>query len=202
MDDSPQSRGGKNRAENLSPEQRRDIARRGALARWQKVEVPEGTLIPKAIVSGVLPLGGIPCAVLDDDGNTRVLSQAGFLQALGRTRTPNSGGQSDAVANLPVFLRAKNLEPFISNDLVRSSTPIIFETEKGGGLGGNLGFGYRAQLLPDVCWVYQEAKMARKLLPSQDHIAEACTRILKALTNVAIDALVDEATGFQDIRAC
>ncbi|XOK10433.1 P63C domain-containing protein [Agrobacterium tumefaciens] len=201
MSDTPQSRGGKSRAENLSPEERKDIARRGALARWQKFEVPDGAVIPKAIVSGVLPLGGIPCAVLDDADNTRVLSQAGFLEALGRTRTPNSSRGGDAVANLPVFLRAKNLEPFISNELMRSSSPIIFETEKGGGLGGSLGFGYKAQMLPAVCWVYHEAKMARKLLSSQEHIAEAATRLLKGLTNVAIDALVDEATGYQDIRA-
>lgn len=39
----------------------------------------------------------------------------------------------EAIANLPVFLRARNLEPFISSELVRSSTPIIFETEKGDG---------------------------------------------------------------------
>ncbi len=201
MIDSPQSRGGKARAGNLAPERRSDIARRGAMARWNRIEVPEGAEIRKAIVSGVLALGGIPCAVLDDADNTRVLSQAGFLEALGRTRTPNSSGGSEAVANLPVFLRAKNLEPFISSELVRSSTPIYFETEKGGGLGGNVGFGYRAQLLPAVCWVYQEAKMAGKLLPSQAHIAEAATKLLKGLTNVAIDALVDEATGFQDIRA-
>jgi hypothetical protein len=200
MTDSAQSLGGKNRAKNLTPEERRAIARQGALARWQKVEVPEGTIIPKAVVTGVLPLAAIPCAVLDDDGNTRVLTQAGFLEALGRTRTPNSA-RNEAVADLPVFLRAKNLEPFISSDLMRSSTPIIFETEKGGGMGGNLGFGYKAQLLPEVCWVYQEAQMAGKLLPSQRHIGEAATKLLKGLTNVAIDALVDEATGFQDIRA-
>lgn len=195
-----QRKGGKMRALRLSPEEKSEIARRGAVARWQKHQVPEGTIVPKAIVAGVLPLGNIPCAVLDDAENTRVLTQAGFLEALGRTRTPNSG-PNEAVANLPVFLRAKNLEPFISNDLMRSSTPIMFETEKGGGLGGNIGFGYRAQLLPDVCWVYQEAKMAGKLLPSQEHIAGACIKLLKGLTNVAIDSLVDEATGFQDIRA-
>ena len=150
MSDTPQSKGGRNRADNLSPEQRRDIARRAAIARWQKFDVPAGTSVPKAIASGVLRLGGIPCAVLDDQENTRVLNQAGFLEALGRTRTPTSSGTSDAVANLPVFLRAGNLKPFISNDLMRSSTPIVFETEKGGGMGGSLGIGYRAQLLPEV----------------------------------------------------
>lgn len=200
MADSPQSKGGKTRAMRLTAEERSEIARQGAAARWQRFEIPEGTIIPKAIVAGILRLGEIPCAVLDDEENTRVLTQAGFLSALGRTRTPKSATR-EAVADLPVFLRARNLEPFISSELVRSSTPIIFGTEKGGGLGGNKGIGYRAQLLPQVCWVYQEAMMAGKLLPSQLHIAEACTRLLKGLTDVAIDALVDEATGFQDLRA-
>lgn len=202
-DDNAQKKGGLARAEKLTPAERSEIARQGAQARWQKLYVPEGTRIPKAIASGVLNLGGIPCAVLDDTDNTRVLTQAGFLEALGRTRTPTSAPQTDAddpIANLPVFLRAKNLEPFISNDLVRSSTPIIFETDRGGGMAGNKALGYKAQLLPHVCWVYQEAKMAGRILPSQQHIAEACTRLLKGLTNLAIDALVDEATGYQDIR--
>jgi hypothetical protein len=201
--ENPQSKGGRTRAEKLTPEERREIARQGAAARWQKLSVPDGTALPKAIVNGVLTLGNIPCAVLNDKDNTRVLTQAGFASALGRTRNPTSiqsSNPNDPVTNLPVFLRARNLEPFISNDLIRSSTPIIFETERGGGFGGNKALGYRAQLLPDVCWVYHEAKMAGKILPSQEHIAEACTRLLKGLTNVAIDALVDEATGFQDIR--
>ena len=43
--------------------------------------------------------------------------------------------------------------------------------------------------------------MAGKLVSGQKHIAEACTRLLEGLTDVAIDALVDEATGFQDVRA-
>jgi P63C domain len=43
--------------------------------------------------------------------------------------------------------------------------------------------------------------MAGKLVRGQRHIAIACTRLLEGLTDVAIDALVDEATGFQDIRA-
>lgn len=47
----------------------------------------------------------------------------------------------DPVANLPVFLRAKNLESFISNDLIRSSTPVIFETDRGGGMAGNKALG-------------------------------------------------------------
>src|SRR3546814_5198704 len=39
-----------------------------------------------------------------------------------------------------------------------------------------------------------------KLLPSQKHIGHACKEFLRALTNHAIDDLVDLATGFEDIR--
>lgn len=199
MVDTPQSKGGKNRALVLSKEQRHDIARAAALARWSATNA-DGSAVPKAIVTGILPLGGIPCAVLDDGENTRVLTQSGFLSAIGRFPNPKSATNS-VLANLPAFLRAKNLEPFISNDLIRSSTPIIFESERRGGAGGTRALGYRAQLLPQVCWVYHDAQRAGKLLPSQIHIADACTILLKGLTDTAIDALVDEATGFQDIRA-
>jgi len=194
--DNPQSRGGKLRAERLAPERRREIARQGGVTRWKRSIAPEGTIVRKAIASGILKLADIPCAVLDDDENTRVLTQAGFLRALGRFPYPKSANRQGLV-HLPAFLSARNLEPFISNDLISSSTPIIFDT----GVGGSLALGFKAQLLPQVCWVYHEAEMRNVLIPSQKHIAEACTILLKALTNVAIDALVDEATGFQDIRA-
>src|ERR1700693_4391878 len=90
MADTPQKKGGELRAENLSPERRQDIARQGAMARWDRLIVPAGTIVPKSVVSGVLQLGGIPCAVLDDEGNTRVLTQSGFLRALGRFPYPKS----------------------------------------------------------------------------------------------------------------
>jgi hypothetical protein len=41
---------------------------------------------------------------------------------------------------------------------------------------------------------------AGKLLPSQEHIRQSCRVFLKALTNRAIEDLIDEATGFDDIR--
>jgi hypothetical protein len=78
--------------------------------------------------------------------------------------------------------------------------PIIFEPYKGSGYRG-IAFGYKATLLPKVCWVYHDAIVAGKILPSQQRIAVVCEIMLRALTNVAIDALIDEATGFQDMRA-
>ena len=193
MKDAKKVAGGLARREALTPEERSAIARRAALAR-------HGKDLPKAIAEGAIVIGNlqITCAVLDDPGNTRVLTQEGFLTAIGRAGKAK-GGEGATVDGLPAFLRAKNLEPFISNDLMASTTPIEFVPLFGPGYQGRA-FGYKATLLPNVCWVYQDALLARKLLPSQLHIGEACRLFLKALTNHAIDDLVDRATGFEDMR--
>lgn len=152
--------------------------------------------LPKAIADGYLEIGSIslPCAVLDDLHNTRVLTQEGFLKSIGRAGKAK-GGEGSTVDGMPPFLRAKNLIPFITSDLIRSTEPIIYETRR-----GNRAFGYRATLLPSVCWVYHDAQLAGKLLSTQDHIAEACTALLRGLTDKAINDLVDEATGFKDLN--
>jgi hypothetical protein len=156
--------------------------------------------LPKAIAEGTLQIGDLllPCAVLDDRDNTRVFTQQGFLQAIGRSRAAK-GGEGASVDGKPAFLRAKNLEAFIFNELIASTTPIEFIPYKGPGYLGRA-FGYRAKLLPQVCWVFQDAMLASKLLPGQMHIGEKCRQLLKALTDHAIDDLVDRATGFEDMR--
>jgi hypothetical protein len=186
--------GGLARAASLSDDERRGIAQKAANVRWG---------MPRAIAEGTLIIGdiSIPCAVLDDEANTRVLTQEGFMEAIGRNRKAGGGegASGTEVGDLPVFLRASNLNAFISNDLRRSATAIEFISLRGGGLSGK-SFGYKADLLPGVCWVYQDALAAGKLLPVQKHIGEACRVFLKAMTNYAIDDLVDRATGFEDMR--
>lgn len=152
--------------------------------------------IPKAIASGFLEIGdkSLPCAVLNDTHNTRVLTQEGFLVSIGRAGKAK-GGEGSTVDGMPPFLRAKNLIPFIDSALVRSTEPIIYET-----ITGQRAFGYRATLLPAVCWVYQDAMLSGKILPAQDHIAKACTKLLRGLTDKAINDMVDEATGFRNLQ--
>lgn len=193
MKDEKKSAGGVARAKALSAEERSAIARKAALSRHAKG-------LPKAVAEGVLLIGDarLPCAVLDDEQNTRVLTQEGFLTAIGRAGKAK-GGEGASVDGKAAFLRAKNLEPFISNDLIESTTPVEFIPLRGPGYQGRA-FGYRAPLLPLVCWVYQDAMVAGKLLQSQTHIGQACRELLKALTNKAIEDLVDEATGFEDLR--
>jgi hypothetical protein len=181
------------RSKSLTPTDRSAIARKAALAR-------HGKGMPRAIAEGELKIGNqtFRCAVLDDADNTRMFTQEGFLTAIGRAGKAK-GGEGAAVDGRPAFLRAKNLEPFISSELLQSTTPIEFIPFRGPGYQGRA-FGYRARLLPQVCWVFQDALVARKLLPSQKHIGETCRALLKALTDYAIDDLVDQATGFDDIR--
>jgi hypothetical protein len=186
--------GARARAEALTPEERSVIARHAALTRHRKG-------LPKAIAEGVLKIGdlAIPCAVLDDTANTRVLSQTGFLRAIGRHPFAK-GGTGSALDDSAPFLRPINIKPFISLELERSSIPIQYLPRNPTSGAAGVGYGYKATLLPDVCWVYQDAMTAGKLLKSQLHLGESARSFLKALTNHAIDDLVDQATGFDDIR--
>jgi hypothetical protein len=180
--ESIQSQGGLARAEALTKEQRNEIATKAAAARWN---------IPKATHEGDLPLGGytIRCAVLEN--GQRLLSQAQFLEVLGRHRKANvrkEGGEE----RMPAILQGKAINPFISNEILEKSRPIIFKP-----LSGGRASGYRAELLPDVCEIYLKARDAGVLPPNQQHVAKQAEILIRALAKVGIIALIDEATGFQ-----
>lgn len=152
---------------------------------------------PKKVLAGApdrpLVIGDIeiPCYVLEEE--IRVLSQGGFLKALARSRTPKAG--TGGVDNPPFFLSANNLSDYISEELWASTTPIPFQSVEGA-----KAFGYPAILLPQVCEVYLKAREAGVLLSSQIHIAERAEILIRGLATVGVIALVDEATGYQDIR--
>jgi hypothetical protein len=189
------AKGGVARAAALSKTERKEIAQRAADMRWHKD-------VPYATHDGTLALADIkiPCAVLND--NRRVLTQRGFLRAIGRGEPSGGRSQGTTRDGLPAFLSAQNLQPFISEELRRAATPIIFRAKKGGGAGGNRAFGYDAELLTQVCNVYLEARR-QKALQAHHHqmrIADACEMLMRALAHIGIVALVDEATGFQEVR--
>ncbi len=156
----------------------------------QPLKVIAGTPDKPVIISGI----EIQCYVLEDE--TRVFSQGGFLEAIGRSRSPTAGkGAFSNVDNLPTFLRSTNLKPFISKELILSTTPIKFKIKT-----GLNAIGYDAKLLHDVCEVYLKARDANALLPSQMHIAERAEILRKGFSYIGLIALIDEATGFQKQR--
>jgi P63C domain len=191
-------RSGKARMAKLNPDERRELARKGARARWESVGGGED--INRATHTGDIELIDeqvvIPCAVLED--GTRVLTQGGFLSAIGRRGKPkNTYRETEhGVTKVPVFLAAENLRDFVSEELRREATPIPFRLSD-----GRKAWGYRADLLPKVCTVYLKARDARKLVDSQVQIASACDILIRGFAQIGIIALVDEATGYQKYRA-
>jgi hypothetical protein len=113
--------------------------------------------IPTATHAGHLEIGGfeIGCAVLEgtEGRRQRVLTQSDFMIALGRARQAKGREYYDGDVNLPAFLTAKNLKPFIDNELYVTSSQIVFKTFK-----GTRAFGYPTELLPKVCEVFLKSR--------------------------------------------
>ena len=184
--------GGRARKEALAPEKRKEIAQKAAAARWGSNGNPP---MPRATHEGDLKIGEaiVPCAVLED--GRRLLTQSGFMVALGRSRQAKGRSHYVGDVNMPAFLTAKNLKPFISNDLAVTSSQVEFKTVK-----GTKAFGYSAELLPKVCEVFLKAQSANALMTSQKHIAIQAQILIIGLASTGIVALVDEATGYQAVR--
>ncbi len=139
----------------------------------------------------------LKCAVLED--KSRVFSQSQFLRAIGRrgNLTRSSVYLEERRAHVPTFLSARNLQPFVSEKLIEAAMPVRYRPVRGGGDR----LGYRSEFLPEVCNVFLDAKEAEKLESFQAHIAEQCKILMRAYATVGVVALIDEATGFQEVRA-
>lgn len=130
----------------------------------------------------------IPCYVLED--GTRVLSGRGMQTALAL-------GQRHG-ALLKGFLGKKRLKPFINENLAMAlSSPIRFIRP---GRGGKLAVGVEATILADICEALLSARQAGVLTPKQFIIASQCEILTRGFAKVGIIALVDEATGYQEVR--
>lgn len=192
-DESGKARGGRARAESLTPEERSHIAKRGAEARWKhgRAKVLRAT---HGSADHPLRIGDvqIPCYVLED--GTRVLTQAGFTGAVGMAR----GGSMVAGMNrIELFVKRNRINRFIDNALVeRFANPIPFVMPD-----GTRANGFEATLLADLCEAVLKAREAGELQTQQLGIAAKCEILVRGFARVGIVALVDEATGYQKDRA-
>jgi hypothetical protein len=189
-----QSLGGQARAKALSPEQLSENARNAALARWEKDESTQK--VPKATYGSPdrpLRIGAleIPCYVLDN--GKRVITQGGVLTALDMSPGTATKGGGDRITN---FVNTKSISPFASNNLREMITnPIKFRAQ------GTMAYGYEATILPEICDAVLEARNSETgLNHQQKHIAAQAEILVRAFARVGIIALVDEATGYQEIR--
>jgi len=179
--------GGKARADKLSPDRRKEIAKKAAQERWS------GDIF-KAIHGSPdrpLKIGNIeiPCYVLEN--GMRVLSGRGMQSALAL-------GQGHGTL-LKTFLDKDSLKPYINDELAMVlSNPVKFIRP---GRGGKTALGYEATILADICDAVLAARKEGKLFGKQLIIAGQCEILVRGFARVGIIALVDEATGYQKYRA-
>lgn len=189
INDQIQSMGGKARSEMLTKEAKSEIARTAAEARWG---------LEQAKHTGVLTIGDMsfPCSVLSD--GTRILTQSDFMTGMNMYYSGwvAKNKPTDQPADVPHFLAFESLKPFVERHLGDLQSIVVkYRTEK-----GSLAHGIKAEIIPKICEVWLDADEEIKLGRRQKIIAQKAKIIMRALAHVGIVALVDEATGYQEIR--
>lgn len=206
--------GGKARAESLSPAERKEIAQKGARARWDKprtkaadgvVAVPDadtepvqgGEDLPTAVHRGILSLMGLdlPCYVLST--GQRIIGRTSITEML----TGIKGGGA-----LEKYIGVSALKSYVNADLVLEKM-VAFGIPEVEGLGKAVK-GLEADALIDMCQGFVTAldrSMAPgsgvKLTARQMQMAVRASMFVSACAKVGLDALIDEATGYQYERA-
>ncbi len=152
--------------------------------------------IPKATHDGNLKIGDflIKCAVLQN--GTRVITQRSLYGAIGKSvSTGTLRGPKNGAHQPPRILAASNLTPYISEELRCALNPFQFRT-----IRGHKANGYRAEILPEICNVYLDARQAGVLNSRQQELAAHCEILVRGFARIGIIALIDEATGYQEDR--
>ncbi len=189
------TKGGKARAELLSPAERSDIARRAVEARWAKAgklkpkdpgppqPANTDTEPPHSLYRGTLTIGNVEfeCHVLNDF--RRVLTQREVVRVL-------SGGRDSS--NIQRYLKRHPLldESFLDGRIIQFRIPGVPQ----------LVAGYEATVLVELCNSYLEAREMGLLKASQHGLAKSAEIFIRASAKVGIIALIDEATGYQQVR--
>jgi hypothetical protein len=204
-DDHPTGKalGGLARAAKLTREERSEIAKNAARKRWADLDKVDSTT-PRVLESfkSTLNIAGavIPCAiVMGPHGVQRVLSENGITNAILGTRSGASKrlkkAASDHGAPLPLFLAPSHLKPFIDNALLDGPLKPVDYLD-----GSRIVRGYDASILAAVCNIWLKAREAGKLQEQQLDKAMKAEILMRALAETGIVALVDEATGYQNVR--
>jgi len=153
----------------------------------------------KATHSGILKIGefNISCAVLED--GTRVLVERSVATALGKKGSGAHWQKKKELGSgavLPEYISAKYLSNYIDGDLlVRLQNKITYKS-----ITDKTIVGVEATILPDICDLWVQAREKGALRGKQIETANRAYQLMRGFANVGITALVDEATGYQEVR--
>jgi hypothetical protein len=187
MDNRPTGRakGGIVRAEVLSAEERRSIAKKGAAARWGVQAIHKGNFQQEFGLD-------IDCYVLNDDQKSAVISQRGMGEAIGFSRRGD---------RLRVFVNSQTMNNHIGRELrEKIENPVIFQPLKAA--AGNAGvsskaFGYDATILIDICKAILAARTDGKLAAKRyDKMVRQAEIIVTASAKSGIKGLVYALAGY------
>ncbi len=202
------SKGGKARASVLTAEERREIAQKAVRTRWAKEKgipieevgqvsslgqfqnertKPSRTAeqLPISLFRGELVIGDVElsCHVLDD--YKRVIIQRAVVRAIANTDSGNLTRYLEA----PPMSKYLNLEDIVKQTIRFTIPGTQYE-----------GIGYEATLLIEICDAYLKARKDKTLSKSQQKLAIQAEIIMRACAKVGIIALIDEVTGYQEVR--
>lgn len=169
----------------MTDEQKHERAMKGVEARKAKANLPKATHVGQLKVGDIL----LDVAVLDN--GMRLIRQQAVFEAFGRPSRGNA-----RLINTPVFMDAKNLQPFINQELQDMINKVDYIDKS-----GKHQTGYNALILPLVADLYLKVREAGALHRTQQETATKAEILVRSLAKVGITALVDEATGYQDARA-
>lgn len=197
----------------MSVEERKASAKQAAEARWQKARkreleaetsesdseiTPLESSMPIARHRGVLNIVGleVPCYVLDN--GDKIVGRTSATELL----TGIKGGGA-----LEKYLAVKALEPFINSALVLERM-VPFRLLEVEGLE-RASKGLPADLLIEICQGFVSALQATmnpdspfpRLTERQRQMAMQASIFLSACAKTGLEALIDEATGYQYERA-
>jgi hypothetical protein len=182
---SGRARGGKARADALSPEERKAIAQKAAAARWGEKPL-------QATHKGSFKEefgADVECYVLNDPQKTAVISQTGMARAL---------GMPPRASSFPRFLATKGMEDSGGAELLQKlQEPLKFQWGSGGAeVPPTVIHGFDVTLLIDACKAIVNAEAAGKLSARQAHIAQQAHVILGASAKAGIKGLVYALAGY------
>ncbi|AQS10541.1 P63C domain protein [Clostridium saccharobutylicum] len=148
---------------------------------------------PKVISSGVLEIfNNLPCYVLDN--GQRVFRLSNLTKAL-RDKEHGKFGNYLASSNIIKYL-PNRLRPL--TDEIHDRVPQgVIEFE----FNDKIEKGYNSEDFMDVCSAFVTANLNNeKLSEAQQEIVRNANKFIMSTAKIGIIALIDEATGYQDVR--
>lgn len=174
----------------------------------QPLKVIAGTPEKPLVIGGI----EIQCYVLENE--TRVITQRSLYSAVGisrggaRKKTAASDLREDHSfakdeiqievdeAKIPRFAQQEWLKPYISPDLrFALGTPVSIAIPAGGPADG-----YPATILVEICDAILTAHSDGKTISRQFDLVKRAEILFRGFAIVGIIGLIDEATGYQQIR--